>query len=286
MNKHMVGIIPIVSEPMDFKMDWHDSLMPIAPNFYAIERAVLECAYAGCKTIWIVANDDATPLIRHRLGDYVQDPVWLKRKVRFPSNKRTLLPIFYVPCSPEQKNKEYCISWTILRGASVACDIGGSVSKWVRPSIFYTAFPHAVYPPSFLRSHRLQIVKEENFFLTYQGKSIATGDLLGFTFNFEQFEKMRNRFYKIENSLLLGQELDNEKEYFRDNFSLDKVFGCVIIDSEGEEIPWHYQIDSWDSYCKFLSSEEKNEMRHPGKLVISYRELNPIGVDNENENDD
>ena len=84
----------------------------------------------------------------------------------------------------------------------------------------------------------------------------------------------------------MGQELDNEKEYFRDNFSLDKVFGCVIIDSEGEEIPWHYQIDSWDSYCKFLSSEEKNEMRHPGKLVISYRELNPIGVDNENENDD
>ena len=106
---------------------------------------------------------------------------------------------------------------------------------------------------------------------------------LGFTFNFDQFEEMRDRFYKIENSLLLGQELDNEKEYFRDNFSLDKVFKHVILYNEGEEIPWHYQIDSWDSYCKFLSSEEKNEMRHPGRLVISYRELNPIGVDNEEE---
>ena len=284
MSSHLVGIVPIVSEPLDFKMDWHDSLMPIAPNYYAIERAVLECAYAGCRTIWIVANDDATPLIRHRLGDYVQDPVWLKRRGRFPSSKRTLLPIFYVPCPPEHKNKEYCISWTILRGASVATSVAGSVSKWLKPTAFYAAFPHAVYPPDFLRQHRLRLAKEDNFFLTHQGKSVGTGDFLGFTFNFAQFEEMRDRFYKIENSLLLGQELDNEKEYFRDNFSLDKVFKHVIIYNEGEEIPWHYQIDSWDSYCKFLSSEEKNEMRHPGRLVISYRELNPIGVDNANQN--
>ena len=58
MSNHVVGIVPLVTEPMDFNLDWHDSLMPIAPNYYAVERAVLECAYAGCKTIWIVANDD------------------------------------------------------------------------------------------------------------------------------------------------------------------------------------------------------------------------------------
>ena len=94
MSNHVVGIVPLVTEPMDFNLDWHDSLMPIAPNYYAVERAVLECAYAGCKTIWIVANDDTTPLIRHRMGDYIQDPVWLGRMSRFPSSKRTLIPIF------------------------------------------------------------------------------------------------------------------------------------------------------------------------------------------------
>jgi hypothetical protein len=280
LTKHMIGIVPLVTEPMDFRMDWHDSLMPIAPNYYAVERAVLECAYAGCKTIWIVANDDTTPLIRHRLGDYIQDPVWLKRKVRFPSNKRTLLPIFYVPCPLEHKNKEYCISWSIMRGASVAKSIGAGISKWLEPSLFYVAFPHAVYPPSSLRPHRVEIIKKENFFLTHNNKSVATGDFLGFTFNSEQFDSIKEKFQKIENSLLFGQELDNEKEYFRDNFSLDKVFKCVIIDSEGQEIPWYHKIDNWDSYCEFLASEEKNEMRHPGKLIISYRELNPIGVDN------
>ena len=283
MNTHMVGIIPLVAEPMDFKMDWHDSLMPIAPNYYAVERAVLECAYAGCKTIWIVANDDTTPLVRHRLGDYIQDPVWLGRRARFPSSKRTLIPIFYVPCPPDHDNKEFCISWTIIRGASVASDVGGGISKWTKPSTFYVAFPYSVYSPDFVRAHRLDLAKQDNFFLTHQGKSVATGDMLGFTFNSSQLQQIKDSFRKTENSLLLGQELENEKEYFRDKFSLDNTFKCVIIYREGEEIPWYYRIDSWDSYCKFLSSEEKSEMRHPGKLVISYRELNPIGVDNDNQ---
>ena len=257
MSTHVVGIVPLVTEPMDFNMDWHDSLMPIAPNYYAVERAVLECAYAGCKTIWIVANDDTTPLIRHRLGDYIQDPVWLRRQARFPSSKRTLIPIFYVPSPPQHNNKEFCISWTIIRGASVATDVGGGISKWIKPSAFYVAFPHG-------------------------DKSFKTNDMLGFTFNSKQLQEIQDRFRKTENSLLLGQELDNEKEYFRDKFSLDNIFKCVIMYREGEEIPWHYQIDSWDLYCKFLSSKEKSEMRHPGKLVISYRELNPIGVDDDN----
>ena len=280
----MAGVVPIVTKPMDFNMDWHDCLMPIAPNYYAIERAVLECAYAGCKTIWIVANDDTTPLVRHRLGDYIQDPIWLRRQCKFPSNKRTLIPIFYVPCPPEHKNKEYCISWTILRGASVASRVGGSISKWLKPASFYVAFPYSVYPPEFLRQHRIRLTKEDGFFLKFKKQSVGTSNFLGFTFNFKQFESMRDKFYKIEDSLLLGEELENEKEYFKDKFSLDNIFKCaILIEQDGFEIPWFYQIDSWDSYCDFLSSEEKSELRHPGKLVISYRELNPIGVDNANQ---
>ena len=281
MNRHLVGVVPIVTEPMDYNLDWHDCLMPIAPNYYAIERAVLECAYAGCKTIWIVANDNVTPLVRHRLGDYIQDPVWLGRKCRFPSNKRSLIPIFYVPCRAEHDNKEHCISWSIVRGASVANKIGSSISKWLAPSVFYVAFPYAVYPPDILRPHRLEINKQDNFFLTYQDASVGTGNYLGFTFNLKQLKTIQKEFYKIENSLLLGQELEDEKAYFKNKFSLDKTFDCVIIREQGKlETPWFYQIDSWDSYCKYLGSEEKSEMRHPGKLVISYRELNPIGVDN------
>ena len=72
---HLAGVIPVSGQKLEFDMPWHDCLMPLAPNYLAIERSVVECAYAGCETIWIICNDDMQPLIRHRLGDYVQDPV-------------------------------------------------------------------------------------------------------------------------------------------------------------------------------------------------------------------
>ena len=82
---HLAGIIPVHGQEFDFGFDWHDTLMPIAPNYTAVERAVVECAYAGCSTIWIVVSDEMEPLIRYRIGDYVQDPVYLYRNFdKFP----------------------------------------------------------------------------------------------------------------------------------------------------------------------------------------------------------
>ena len=282
MSFHLAGIVPIVTKPMDFCMDWHDCLMPLAPNFYAIERAVLECAYAGCETIWIVANDDTTPLIRHRLGDYIQDPVWIGRKNKYPSQARKPIPIFYVPCPRTHVNKNHCISWTILQGAQTAYNIGSNLSKWYAPNRFYVSFCHGVYPTQILRPARREISKDSNFALTFRDKSFTTGDMLGFTFNIEQMNQAVEVFKEVDNSLLWGEELENEKEYYEENFALDKVFGHVILYiDEGLEVPWFHQIDGWENYCQFLASPEKSEMRHPGKLIISYREFNPLGEDNE-----
>ena len=70
-------------------------MTPIAPNFLAIERAVLECATAGCETIWIVCPSDMQPLLKYRLGEMVQDPVWISRKFDvFPSESRKQIPIY------------------------------------------------------------------------------------------------------------------------------------------------------------------------------------------------
>jgi len=279
---HLAGIIPVANRPLDFNMDWHDCLMPLAPNFYAIERAVLECAYAGCETIWIVADDDTTPLVRHRLGDYIQDPVWLGRKNKFPSQSRKPIPIFYVPSSKKHKNKNHSISWNILHGARTAYDISADLSKWVAPNRFYVSFCHGVYSTEVLRPARLEISKDINFALTFRDKSFATNDLLGFTFNIKQMGEAIELYKDVDNSLLWGEDLEDQLKYYQDNFTLDKIFGHVIIDiDEGLELPWHYQIDSWASYCQFLASDEKSEMRHPGKLVISYREFNPVGEDSE-----
>ena len=282
MNIHLAGIIPIITKPMDFQLDWHDCLMPVAPNYYAIEHAVLECAYAGCDTIWIVANDDTTPLVRHRIGDYVQDPVWLRRKSRFPSRDRRPIPIFYVPMDTEHHNKRNCISWTILFGAETALKVGKAISKWVNPERFYVSFPYSVYPVKILRPKRKLISTDINFAMTFRDKSFATDDMLGFTFNKEHLEKVMDLFHETENSFLLGENLSNEEKYFEENLTLDKTFGQVILYIEEEmTTPWYHPIDSWNAYCEYLGSDHKSEMRHPGKLVISYHEFNPVGEDDE-----
>ena len=282
MSFHLAGIIPVVTKPMDFRMDWDDCLMPLAPNFYAIERALLECAYAGCETIWIIANDDASPIIRQRMGDYIQDPVWIGRKNRFPSETRRPIPIFYVPMPDEDRNKVNCVTWTILYGAKTAFEIGKSLSKWVAPERFWVAHPHGVYQPKELRPERLEISKDQNFCVTHKGKSFATGHLLSFTFNPAQMTAALEIFKETETTLLWGKDLENEIDFYEENFSIDTVFDRVIIEDDAKlEVPWFYQVDSWDGYCDFLGSEARKEIKHPGRLIISYREFNPVGENNE-----
>ena len=101
-HDHLVGVIPVAGFEGDFGFPWHDCLQPIAQNYLAIERSVVECAFAGADTIWIVCNDDMQPLIRHRIGEYVQDPVWLYRSYeKHPSENQKPIPIFYVPIHPK-----------------------------------------------------------------------------------------------------------------------------------------------------------------------------------------
>ena len=276
MSFHLAGIIPITTKTMDFNMSWHDCLMPIAPNFYAIERAVYECAMAGCETIWVVANDDISPLVRHRIGDYVQDPVYLGRKATFPSSHRRRISVYYVPLPVAHNNKDWCISWSIIHGASVARDISMEISKWVAPKKYYVSFPYSVYDTKYLRKYRKEISSAENFSLTFSGESFKDNKMLGFSFDDNELSKAKELFVNAGNSMT-AEDLQNEKDFFFRKLSLAKVFKHVIL-SKTAELPWNFPIDSWESYCQYLSSEEKDLIRHPGRLILSYREANPIGT--------
>ena len=63
---HLAGVVPVSGVESDFGFPWHPSLNPVGKNYLAIERAVVECAWAGCETIWVVCDDDTQPLIKHR----------------------------------------------------------------------------------------------------------------------------------------------------------------------------------------------------------------------------
>ena len=66
-------------------------------------------------------------------------------------------------------------------------------------------------------------------------------------------------------------------------FSLDKMFKSVIIDDNDVivELPWFYNIDTWEGFCEYAGSKYSREVQRPDYL--KYREWNPIGLDREDE---
>lgn len=288
---HLAGIIPVSGQELDFGMDWHDSMMPIAPNYMAVERAVWECLWAGCETIWIVCGDDMSPLIRHRIGEWALDPVSVGRKDPRPSHTRRQVPIYYVPVRAKDVGKRDCLSWSVIQGVITAYSVSMRLSRWVAPERYYIAFPYGVYDPEILREHRTKISSSRPFMLRHQGKTVKDNEYLGFTIGRDDFISARREIRKgtgrwssavMEDGIYPRAALPKEERYSAKFFSLDKVFQSVIIEEENiVEVPWYYNISSWDDYCNFLSSEERKTVKRPHPLFMKYHEWNEIGVDDE-----
>ena len=299
---HLAGIIPVAGQPLDFNFPWHDCMTPIAPNYLAIERAVLECATAGCETIWLVCPSDMQPLLKNRLGEAVQDPVWISRKHDFyPSESRKQIPIYYVETHPRDQDRRDSIVWSILYGAKIAKKISHSLSQWVVPNKYYVAFPHAVYPSQHLRKYRKEISNHGNFFLlTDEGNSILDGYYIGFAFEAKELGRLIKYFWdkqtgKYDPSQPVSERKDGkfftkllpeELRYSGRFFNVKDIFSH--LDPERPtlkvEMEWYYDISSWDNLCIYLASEERKKMLRPKLPFFKYKEWNKVGEDEEETN--
>jgi len=288
---HLAGIIPVAGQPLDFKFPWHDCLQPIGVDYLAIERAVLECAFAGCDTIWIVANDDIQPLIKSRLGDYVQDPVYIFRKYNPGNIKENHKPIsiYYTPIHPKDRDKRDCLGWSVLYGAKMSYIVSSRMSKWLVPTKYYVSFPYGVYDPSVLRDHRKQIASSKCFYLECGGKTIKDGEYLGFTFGENEYKQYRDHLKKsstgaykpVPQGEYPSEKLPLEERYSARFFSLDKVFG--IGDTSGANIVCiddYHNIDSWEGLRDYLGSDHRI-YRH--NTLLTGKTFNRIGEDIEEE---
>lgn len=290
---HLAGIIPVAGQPLDFEMPWNDCLMPVAPNYTAIERAVYECANAGCETIWIVLHKEAQPLIRHRIGEWIEDPAFTfhsRQKFEYDANRTTKeIPIYYVPIHPKDRDKRDCLPWSVIYGASRAYHISKLISQWVVPDKYYVAFPYGVYSCNNIRKNfRKLISSEKRFFLQHEGKTVADGEYLGFTFDAEDFVRFRRLIRRGTGQRVPGgsyeegfEDLPVEERWSARHFTVDKIFGDAKIDGANiGSIDWYHNIGSWDGYCEYLASEERRTVRRPNS-ILKYHEFNPIGVDND-----
>ena len=283
MKKHLAGIIPVSGVKTDFNMPWHESLMPIGPNYLAVERSVLECAYAGCNTIWIVCNDDVTPLIRYQVGEMIQDPVYNYRHFEYSKKEfKRPIRIYYVPIKIRDINKRDNLAWSAIHGAKIANKILRKISLHLAPDKFWISWPYGYYKPSMTRDLRKKIASS-NLALSYKDKTVKDGYYLGLALTIEQI----NQFIKESKTRSTGYWRDPEtrtepypleERFSYKNFDLSEVFQTLDLkDYNKIEAEEYYSLDSWENYCSFLSN---NKDLSRSKLLNSA-EWNELGFDEE-----
>lgn len=296
LNFHLAGIVPVAGLPLDFKMPWHDSLMPISQDYLAIERAIYECGMAGCETIWVVCHKETTPLIRHRLGDYILDPTINYSSLRKFTNRceehLKRIPIYYLPIHPKDRDVRDGIVWSIIYGYKKAYHVSRMFSRWATPSKYYVSFPYGVYSPSAAREARNEISSRQSVFLqTPDGKTAKDDVYIGFSFDGYEYSDYRKSFLeaenrkwksgKWENGKFYGEVLPLEERFNGASITLSKFLEKADLENKHvQKISWHYDISSWDNYCNFLSSQERKNIRKP-KFGFKYTEYNEFAKDNE-----
>ena len=289
-NFHLAGIIPVAGQPLDFRMPYPDPLMPIAPGYTLIEAAVIEAAHAGCNTIWIVCNDDIAPIIRHRIGDYIQDPLHFYNKYENRLNDRRIrIPIFWVPIHPKDRDKRDCLSWSVIHGAVSALKVSDQISKWLIPDKYYVSFPYGLFDPRPIQKLRRQIKSKNNFYVVSDGKRVSDNLYTSFTFGKEEFVIYRRNVRKgtgmytseVKNDRgIPTSKLPLEERWSARFFEPKDVFhganndGANFYDAKD-----FHNINSWDNYREYMKSNLAAEIKRPSKELFAYREFNRIATD-------
>ena len=263
---HLAGIIPIANMNTSHTLETPEVLLPISDGFTAIQKSVFECAMAGCNTIWIIANDDMSPIIRKIIGEWTYDPVYYNTKTKFSSEQRKEIPIYYAPIHPKDRNRRDSYGWSVLYGAYSAWKVSHKISQWVTPDKYYVSFPMAVYDIYRIRGYRKLINhRQNNFFLCHDGDTVKNNKPIAFTFTGEDFKQCRRSVNKATTREYLppspgtqypSQKIPLQERWSARQFSFQTVFEQVSEESATKiDLEWCYDISDWGGYRDFLASD-------------------------------
>ena len=289
-NFHLAGVIPLAGQPLDYGMPYPDCLLPIAPDYTMIEAAVIEAAFAGCDTIWIACNDDIAPIVRYRVGDYIQDPIHFYNKFdALPSDRRKRIPIFWVPLHPKDRDKRDCLSWSVIHGAITALKVSDQISKWMIPDKYYVSFPYGIMDPRELQKVRRQIKNKKNFHVVCEGKTVQDNQYSSFTFGREEFIIYRRNARKgtgmYTTEVVDERGLPRSKMPIEERWSArffepkDVFFGVDVSDGYLHSTESFHNLHTWESYREYMVSDLARDTQRPTRQLFSYREFNRIGQD-------
>lgn len=259
--------------------------MPLHTGMTALERAVMECAAAGCDSIWITVTREHLPLARKVLGDFIYDPLYFfnMRKVKYAADYLRRIPIYYCPMRIKDIGLKDSEAFGIINSALCARKLSTKLSKTLEPEKYYAAFYDGLYQPFVAMANRDYIHEKNNFHYSFNGKTFKDGEPLGFTFDREQLkachEMVRNEGtrkyralseYKTDHSWL--ELLPKDERYSARKFTLDKVFSSVTLTDAYElKLRWFHNINTWEGYRAFISGH--TTIRRPKKDLRPSNQL-------------
>lgn len=284
-HDHVVGIVPIVDLPdEDFGFWWHPSLIPVGKNFYAIQKSVMECVHAGCSTIWIVGHREHQQIIRRSVGDFVYSTTHIIKEQRREDFAKRLgkygkrhmiheIPIYYVPVHPSDRDRNESLGYSIIYGAATAFDLGMVMSKWLLPKRFYVSFPCSVYDYEGLLRRKFRKSKaNENFYLTYDGKTVKNDEYLGFSFTFKDLRNVYWHYKKKRKGKWKGKhdKWPIEERWNARDFTLSDFFEVLPLEGTALELDEYYDISTWEGYTRYMGSDLARRLKKP--QYMKYKE--------------
>lgn len=259
LSKHLAGIIPVSGFKGDIDSITTPGAMLIANGFYNIQRAIVECCYAGCGTIWISCDEKQATIFKKICGDFVTNMHDYERSsfTKFPSDNRRVIPIFYVPLSYKNQHK-YGTGVSLIDTMQTSFTISSKLSKWIVPNRYYVASPYGVYNPE-VNNHRKEIMSDGVFMLSHKGRTAIDGEHLGFSFGVKEAKHCNYLFKRMGSidDIMLDKVIDND--IFVENktvHEIDKYHN--IWDWEGYQYMWSDPIDVYPKY-RFCFSNAFNK---------------------------
>jgi len=266
-GRNLAGIIPLSGRKDSLNLPWPDYLQPLGEDFLALERSVHECAVAGCDSIWIVCNDDVSPIVRKRIGDYVMSPRFFEEKafVKRKDYHEKWVPIYYTPIAQKDRRRRDSLGWSALHGALTAFLISDSMSQWTRPSKYFVSFPYGIYDPLLSREHRSIIRGPESFYFSHKGSTVRSNKYLGFTFFPEDWPKFK---WNIKKQCTGGdRSIPPSERWSGKDFCLKKIFNLESVQIDNKvEIEQYYELESWGTLREYYSSNL--DIKKPGKWFM------------------
>jgi len=281
-KENLPGIIPVSGMTSEFGMEWDASLIPVAPNYTALESAIYECIHVGCNSIWIVANDDIAPLIRHRIGEYAIDIRSIEQGSfqRFGEENRLEVPIYYVPIHPKHRDKVDNYAWSAIYGANVCFWIMRMFSRWTSPAAYYVSFPLGMLDPKELKTHRAKIQKKKTFYFSHEGRTVRDGHPISFVMDPEEWRRAKrvittnaSVWKPTDGDEIPYEKLPPEQRLVSLQYNLEDVSGGGPENND-QEIKEFYNLTSWNGYVTFLGSELNGRMKRPSKTTMYRRGKN------------